>query len=232
MTEPVYDFDAWLDGASLTQKSVEILQNPALLSRWDDLQRRYEHAQQVGQAEVGIEDVSPLAALEAEADELLAEIEASRSVWHVRALTDEDVAAIMAAHPITPAPQFGGQVPSVQPNPTEAQAKAFLGAYTAYGAKLEAWKAEHAAELEAHEKATADALLARGAEKVARAVVRVEQGGATVTDRVSVEQVIALERRIGKAQISKIIAAIDAATTDEPEVPAGFLSRRSGADQT
>jgi hypothetical protein len=224
-------FDDWLDGATLAQGSVEILQNPALLSRWDDLQRRYERAQQIARGEGGITDDNPIAALEAEAEQLLADIEASRTSWHVRALTSDDLAAILAAHPLQDEPRFRGKIPSVQPNPTETQAKAFLGMYNAYRAQLERWQDEHAEEIEAFQQHVLDVNLACGAEKVARATVRIEQDGRTVAEHVSVEQVIRLAARIGDPQVNRIITEIDELSETAPEVPPSFLSRTSGSDQ-
>lgn len=223
-------FDEWLQGASLTEGSVEILQNPALLSEWDDLKRRYERAQQIAKGEGGITDDNPVAELEAEAERLLERIEASRTVLHVRALLPDDLAAILAAHPVKPGPRFSGKIPSVQPNPTEVQAKAFLGMYASYEAQLDQWKEENAAAIDAHRQETLDALQAQGAEKIARAVTRMEQGGRLITTRLTAAQVIQLAARIGDVQIRRITAEIDRVSNEAPEVPASFLSRTSASD--
>lgn len=220
-------FDEWLAGASLAHGSVDILQNPSLLGEWDDLVRRHERALQIAQGEGGIADDNPLAALEAEAEDLLARLEASRTTFHLRALTPDDDDAILAAHPVKPGPKFDGRIPSVRENHTEAQAKAFLGMYASYEAQLNRWQEEHADEIDAHRKATLDALQARGAEKVARAVVRIEQGGRVVATSMTAEQVIRMQKRIGEAQIQLIIDKINQVSKTAPEVPAGFLSRTS-----
>jgi hypothetical protein len=223
-------FDEWLAGASLAHTSVEILQNPGLLGEWEDLERRHARAKAIAQAEGGITDGDPLGELEAEAESLLERIEASRTTFHLRALTPEDNAAILAAHPVKPGPRFAGKIPSIQPNHTETQAKAFLGMYASYEAQLNRWKEENAEEIDAHEKDMMDALLRQGAEKVSRSVVRIEQGGRTISTHLSADQVIALEKRIGQPQISAIIAAINTVSETAPEVPTGFLSRTSGSD--
>lgn len=228
--DPAIDFDAWLSGAGLAQGSVEILQRPALLGQWDDLRRRYERAQQAAKGEGGIADDNPLAELEAEAEALLAEIEASRTVLHVRALIPDDLAAILAAHPVTPGPQFRGKVPSVQPNPTETQAKAFLGMWQACALEKERWEADNAGAIDAHRKSVMDALEAQGAEKISRAVASVEQGGRVVASHITVDQVIKLARTIGDPQVNKILAEIDRVSESAPEVPASFLSRTSASD--
>lgn len=224
------EFDQWLMGAGLPHASVEILQNPALLGEWDDLQRRYERVKAIAQAEGGITDSDPTGELEAEAEDLLARLEASRTTLHLRALTPDDLDAILAAHPVKPGPKFDGKIPSVQPNPTELQAKAFLGMYASYEAQLNRWQEEHADEIDAHRQATMAALQAQGAEKVARSVVRIEQGGRIVAERITAEQVIALQKRIGDPQIKVILAKIKEVSEGVPEVPPGFSSRTSGSD--
>lgn len=232
-TEPALDFDAWLAGAGLAQGSVEILQKPALLAQWDDLARRYERAQDLAAAgEAGITDEAPHADLEREAAELLAELEASRTILHVRALIPSDLAAILAAHPVKPGPQFRDKIPSVQPNPTENQSKAWLGMWEAYGLRKEEWEADNAAAIDAHREETLAALLAQGAEKVSRSVTRVEQGGRVIAEHITVDQVMKLAEMIGDAQVSKIIAKIDEVSAAAPEVPAGFLSRSSASDRS
>ncbi len=129
-----------------------------------------------------------------------------------------------------PGPRFTGKIPSVQPNPTETQAKAFLGMYASYEAQLNRWQDEHAEEIDAHRQATLAALQAQGAEKVARSVVRIEQAGRTIADRITADQVIALQKRIGDPQIKVILAKINEVSENVPEVPPGFSSRTSGSD--
>lgn len=219
----MFDFDSWLAGAGLPQSSVEILQRPELLARLADMERRARRLS----ADRGIADDDVVGDVAA----LLAEVEASRTVWFVRALTSEDVDAILAAHPIDPTPRFTGRLPAVVPNPTEAQARAFLGMWESYEAQRERWQAEHAADLEAHAARSVEAMRARGAERISRAVVRIEQQGQVIADHVTVVQAMALPRVLGEPQVAAILAAIDAASDSVPEVDPDFLSRISGGDQ-
>ena len=226
------NFDDWLSTATLSRASAEVLQRPDLLSLWDDLARRWERAERVAAAsERGIEDADPMAEMETEATALLAEIEASRTVFHVRGILPADVEAIEAAHPIPTQPRFTGKLPSVQQNATEAQSKAFLGMWESYRLQQERWESEHADELAEHRARTLEALRFRGAERVARATVKVEQGGSEIASSLTVEQVLALADRIGEPQLLLILAAIDKASTAEPEVDTSFLSKRSGSDR-
>ena len=225
------DFDAWLDGTSLTTVSVELLQTPGLLSEYEDWQRRYHRAKAARHPERSAADRDPVVALEAEGEALLERLEASRTTWHVRALTADDRDAIMAAFPNpTPPKGFDENPPRIGNSPTEAQAKAFSQGWEAYRERERRWVDEHRPELEAYSKALAEASTQRGAEEVSRAVVRVEQGGRTIAEHITSEQALQLSGKIGDAQLNVLIEAIGRAARDVPEVPVGPLSRGSGDD--
>lgn len=225
------DFDAWLGGASLVQASAEILQDGGLLARWEDLRTRWDRAEGMAPAERSISDPDPMAELEREAQELLDAIEKSRTTFVVRGLLPSDLTAITAAHPVTKAPEFVGKKPAIVASPTEAQSKAFLGMWESYSLQREEWNAAHAEEIDAHRRDTMEALRSQGAERVSRAVVRVEQGGRVIATKLSPEQVLALAERIGEPQLALILAAITRASDEAPEVDADFLSRNSGGGQ-
>ena len=231
MNDETSDFDLWLANATLAQSSVEVLQDGGLLARWDDLKARWERAEKMDAGERGIEDVDPLAGLEVEARELLAEIEASRTTFVVRGLLPSDVKAIRAAHPVTDPPKFTGKMPSVTQSPTEAQAKAFLGMWESYQLQRERWEADNAEAIEDHQAETAAALLLQGAERIARATVRIEQAGRVIATRITAEQVVQLADRIGDPQITLILGAIQKASENAPEVSPSFLSQHSGSDR-
>ena len=225
------DFESWLSGASATTTSIEILQTPALLGRYESWLRRYNRARA---ADVGSErsasDPDPVKALEAEGVALLDEIERSRSTWHVRALSGDDNRGIIEAHPDPVAPEgFTEKPPRIVTSPTEAQAKAFSQGYEAWSHRQQLWVSENRAQLEAYGEALRQINVDRGAEKIARAVVRVEQGGRVVTERVTAEQALALPARIGEAQVAVLLDAINRASTEVPEVPLGPLSHGSGS---
>ena len=225
------DFDAWLDGASITTTSVDILQQPSLLGEYEAWLRRYQRAKQVDHGEYAMGDPSPITALEAEGEQLLTRIEQASSTWHVRALTAEDDRAIRAAHPDPEAPAgFTEDPPKLVASPTEAQAKAFSQGYQAWSARQQKWLTDNRATLEAYGDALRKVAEARGAEKIARAVVRINQAGRTIAERVTAEQAITLPGRIGEAQVTVLMAAIDRASSEVPEVPMSPLSHGSGSD--
>lgn len=226
------DLEAWLGGATVAEASVEVYQRPDLLARIEEWRRRYERAEQsdVGERSAGEED--PLAALEAEGEALVAELEASKSVWFLRALSSADEKAIDEAHPFPERPSvFAEKPPFMQARPTEAQARAFSQAYEAWGVRKKMFDAEHAASMDAYVQGATSALIARGAEKIVRALSRIEVGGEVIASSITLEQAMGLPARLGEVQVGKIIEAIDAATNLEPGVPAPFSRRGSGTTQ-
>ena len=226
------DFDAWLDGASLTTTSVDILQNPGLLGDYEDWRRRYERAKNASHGELAAGEADPLKTLTAQGEDLLARVEQSRSTWHLRALTSDDDRAIIAAYPTPAAPAgFDESPPKITTAPTEAQAKAFSQGYQAWERRQQLWLEAHRAELEEYGEALRLVADQRGAERLVRAVVKVEQGGRTVADRITVEQALSLPGRIGEAQVKVLMAAVERASNAVPEVPIDPLSHGSGDDQ-
>lgn len=225
------DFDAWLAGASITTTSVDILQNPALLGEYEAWLRRYQRGKVIDPGEYSMGEANPIAALEAEGEALLGRIEESRSVWHVRALTGDDDRAILAAFPDPAAPAgFDEQPPKIAPSPTEAQAKAFSQGWQAWQVRQEKWLADHRADLDAYGEALRHIADQRGAERISRAVVRIEQSGRTIATHVSAEQALTLPGKIGEAQVTVLMDAIRRASNEVPEVPVGPLSHGSGSD--
>lgn len=229
------DLEAWLGGATVAEASVDVYQRPDLLARIEEWQRRYERAEDFerqtgGERSAGEED--PLAALDAEGEALLADLAASRSTWYLRALSSADEQAINAAHPLPERPAtFSEKPPVMQNRPTDAQARAFIKAYEAWQARGEQYRLEHEAESEAWAQSTTAALIARGAEKIARSVARIEVGGEVIATAVTLEQARSLPERIGEVQVGKILTAISAATELEPTMPAPFSRRGSETTQ-
>lgn len=228
----ISDFDAWMNGASLTQTSVDVLQRPDLLGRYQDWHRRWQRAK-AGAGERSAAEKDPLLALEVEGEQLLDELEASRTTIYLRGLVSDDVEAIEAEFPEPPKPPIYEQLPpEPQRNPTEAQAVAYIRSHEAWQTRRDAFNTQHRAAQEAWAKATTEVLAMRGAEKLARAVVRIEQAGHVVATSMTVEQARRLPSVIGESQVALILDEIDRASNVAPEVPLGPLSRGSGGDQT
>lgn len=233
---PTLDLDAWLDGATVQQASVDILQRPDLLARWQDWERRYDRAEATSKtaaAELSFGEESPLAELEREGEDLLEEISASRATWYMAALDSDDIQAIVDAFPEPAKPQpFTRALPSLQKSPTDAQARAYLKAFQAWEHDRDQYNADHRDEQDAWARAAQAMMIDRGAEKIVRSLDRIEVRGQVIATSITHEQALGLTKRIGEAQVAAILTAVDAATSEEPVVPADFSRRASETDPT
>ena len=229
-------FEAWLNGATVTERSVEIMLDGALLGRWDDWSRRYERAERgaaVNERSAG--EVSPLRALEVEGAQLLEDIQAARATWFVRGLQEDVVKAVDAAFP-APAPSWGRfsvPPPVVPDNPTEAQADAFLKAVGLWEEQRTQFNEDNAEAMQAHLVLMREVKLSRGYERVARGTVRIEQGGEVLFTAVTADQARAFHQKLGDHEFMKIVGAIETATTTPADPPgeADFLLMVSAQTQ-
>lgn len=233
---PDFDLDAWLDGATVTQVSVEILRDGALLGRWSDWERRYNRAKMLAKdnPDAGLGDENPLAELEAEGEDLLADMRNARSVWFLRALSSDDAEAIETAHPMPEVPPMFEEAPPAPPKQvplTEAQAEAYVRSHKAWEERRDLFNLNHKAEHRAWGVEVAAVKKARSAEKLSRALVRIEVDGRVIADRLSLGQARELPVKIGEVQEGMLLEAVDEASSAEPEIPAGFLSRSSEIDR-
>lgn len=221
----------WLAGATVAESAVEIYQNAALLGRIEEWEGRYARAESADDSESVLGEASQTQALEAEGRGLLAELEASKSVWYMRALSSQDGLAIEGAHPLPERPaRFEEKPPFLQARPTEAQARAFIKAMEAWEARREAFAEAHRADAEEYVAAATKALVARGAEKIVRSLSRIEVGGEVIAESIAIDQARSLGERIGEAQLGKILGSIEAATNAEPSMPAPFS--RASSEET
>lgn len=96
-----FDLDAWLDGAQLAQRSVVVYGRPDLIGRMDDVARRLEAAERAAEDDEGsLGESSEVAHLREQAETLVAELEASKSVWYVQGLAPEVGERLVREHPI------------------------------------------------------------------------------------------------------------------------------------
>jgi hypothetical protein len=226
-----FAFDAWLDGATVAQASVDILQDGSLLGRYQEWERRYDKARQLTRddAETSLDDDNGISALEAEGRELIARMQAAHSTWYLRALTSADQRAIDEAHPLPPSPpQFDEPTLTLQDRATDAQARAYLAAVQAQGKREATFNEAHAVEREAWTVKARAVIEARGAERIVRSLDRIEVAGRVIARTITLERALSLPEKIGEAQTAVIMTAIQAATEAEPEVPAPFSRSNSG----
>lgn len=87
-----FDLDAWIDGSKPTERSVTLVGRGDLVAEAEAVLRRYEVAKRIPKHDRGINDDTP-ESLEAQLEQLYAEMEASRTTWFLRALLPEQVQA-------------------------------------------------------------------------------------------------------------------------------------------
>lgn len=234
-----FDFDAWLGGATISEVSVDIFQNGELLGRVNEWQRRYKRAEQIEKDTTGehsVDEPSTLTTLEEEGATLLAQLEESKTVWFLRALTAEDEIAIAAAFPSpkNPVKEFTEPAPLFIKNPTETQAAAYLSALKNWEAREEKFYSKQLSsdEYEQYLEKHRDVSAARGAERIHRAFVRIEKAGQVISNAApSTSQIRRFPAAIGELQVAKLTKAIEDASNAEPEVPGDFLHLISRNDQ-
>lgn len=232
-TDLPFDFERWLTEARIAQGTVEILQRPDLLADYQDWQRRYDRAQKLAQAapdERTIGDGDPLAELKEEGRNLAAAIRAARTTWYLAALSFPDEEAIEQAHPIPDPPiRYARQLPSLPQNATETQSAAFLEAIKSWQIGRELFEAENASKLDPWREQVKQQVRHRQAERIVRSVMSIKDADGTVHKvKLTVDQVLRLERTIGSTQIDKLITEIDRLGSDSPTAPEAdpaFLSR-------
>lgn len=129
-SEPVpveWDFDAWIDGAALAQRSVTVYGRPDLIALMEDADRRRTIlAKAADDPEVTLAEQGDLEAVNAELARLLQEYEASKSTWYVQALTADALRTLDDTCP----------VPDLPAKPTPEQTRAFTDAMDERGLHL------------------------------------------------------------------------------------------------
>lgn len=205
VTADVFDLDEWLSTGTLARRSIEMFNNPDLAAEYDVLAIRLEDARQrAGDAPEGegtLGDESEVNAILAEMEELYARWQASKAVWTVRALLEQEIEAIGDEIP-EPA------VPDIIANPTPEATTPDTAEYAAHQAAGRAWRAAHEAVIDE-----------RSIAMLALAVVEVRAAQGVVTS-VTRDQIRALRGRPhGKAQATRLLNAVSSATTGEVDVP-------------
>lgn len=97
-----FDLDAWLSGASRPTRSVEVYQRGELLASLDELARKIELAEALGEGERSLSDPSP-ARLRAKYAELSEEFAAGALTVRVQSSTAEEERKIIASRTATKA---------------------------------------------------------------------------------------------------------------------------------
>jgi multidrug efflux pump subunit AcrA (membrane-fusion protein) len=224
IAEDDFDLDDWLSTGTLARRAVAIYNDPALAAEYDILAEQVEAAERAAvaglsaggaAAEAAMGDDTDLPELYEEMARLHERWEASKAVWIVRALVEDEVDAITKLHPDPEIPELI----RVEKKPGEV------------------WSEEQLAAGRQYREQRAAALTARNLAMIAKAVVEVRtpRGVRRTTDTrpaVTVEQMRALRGRPhGEAQTARLLQAVESATTGEVEVPRPTSPGRSGSDR-
>src|SRR5690625_1912703 len=111
MSNEDFSLLSWIETGTVAERSVTHYNDQAAYSDYLDWERRYEEAESNhgpdGEEVLGSRDV--FAELDAEGEQILERLESSKSVWTVRALSNEELEEIDADHPLPKEPTPPGR---------------------------------------------------------------------------------------------------------------------------
>lgn len=220
-----FDLDAWLDGGSVSQRSVPIYSRPDLIADFEEWERRYALAEEraKGQSEeTSLGDTDELDALKGEGEEIHAKWLASKAEWRVRALDDED-----EIRPITGRKPIYDDLPEFpEPEPKQPRdfghgkpSEAYVAAHTAWRARRDAYLAEQKPAQDGLDKKRSEAEDEANLEMIAAAVVSIEFANGRTACGVTVDQLRKMRKVIGTRQVTRLLHAATLATMAEPTMP-------------
>lgn len=226
------EFDSWLGGATISKRSVPIYAKPGLFAEYEDLQRERDRLEAENEGEPSMGD-SRLSEIDERVGEIHEEWVASKSVWVVRALGDEDYSAVkdsmkadgLAEVKLLEEPEEPDELP-------EKHSLADERALAKAAEKFQAAKARYDEDKPANDKARTEFANELNIRIVSRAVVEIRFASGNVTTGITVERLRTLREKLGQRQILSLMNAASIATYQEPEIPANFSRRTSEDDQT
>lgn len=209
-------FDAWIGGATLAQKSVDIYGNPGLFAEYEQLDRELKIAKAAGESEEASMGDSRVADIEERMVALYGEWMASKSTWTVRGLPKPDSKELSEKYPDRPLPELADDA-------DDTAKAAYAAAVVAYDANVDA----------------------RNYAVLERTVMKIQFGDGRVMEAVLADdevmiakpaitaaQLAKLRERLGEVQYIKLIGASKLAALKEPVIPAPFLRSNSKGDKT
>lgn len=226
LSDPVdFNVDDWIAGGKISERSVDVYSKPGLRARYDDLARQYDTALAARDAAPGTDmGDTTIPDLVEQLDAVRQEFLDSKVTWYVRALDSDDTDAIRDAVDASGHAKPGDAPAGPEPLPDDATDED----RAAHAEKVKA----HEKALRAHQRAVEEFKLERDAQLIARATTRLVHPGGRVATSVTVEQVKALHKVLGRPQVMPLLGAIGQATAEEPEVPIPFWLEPSPDDQT
>lgn len=203
MTE-AFDLLDWVETGTVGRREVVIYNDPALAAEMDRLRVEHDKASEAPDGERGVGEKSDVARIEAEMEAVYERWQASKAVWTVRALSQDEVQAVL------------DEIPSPKrPQPVKEDARKSLETRAAeqveYEAAVEVWKNESRKVLDE-----------RNLHMISAAVESVvtPKGAAS---SVSVDVLRAIQKRPhGTVQLGRLIGALNELTSGEVVVEAPF----------
>lgn len=203
-----FDILEWIESGTVAQRSVVIYNDPAVAAEFETLQRRLDVAEKVkasGESSMG--DRDEVAEILGQMDALYARWQASKATWVVQALSDERIRELIEEHPVPSRPE---------PIAEDADDDAKQG---------------HAAAIKSWAEAFQVAQDERNLAFISAAIVRVETPKGNATS-VSVEALRKMRKAPhGKARTEQLLAAVNAATQGDVEIPAPKSHEPSRTDR-
>ena len=210
--EPL-NFEEWLGGVRAPVTTAHIFKRPDLIAELDKLQDLKERGQHPELFEPTLGERSKL-------DQVRRELEESLVIFHFAPIDEDDDRAILAALPDPDGePVFSEAPPALPQRATDKQSEAFLAAHRAWQERKEAWARENREVIADHQRRLVDVYNDRGAERLARSLVAIEEGDVKRDVRWTADQIKQLRRRIGGPQLGLLIEAMQEANTRAPKVP-------------
>ncbi len=241
-----FDLQNYMDTATLVERSVDVFNKAGLIGRLEQWRRRMD-AYDVLHPSTGEPTLDEREALlsdpantvreelEAEGEELLAELQASKTTWFFGALTTDDVEDIHATFPMPhyPFKPLDIPLPTGSADSTEKKAEAYLTALKAYIDLQEAHrlKFESSPEAEQYLIAVQKVRQDRAALKITKAFRRIEQDGEAVSTSLTEDQAKHLAKAFGDVVLQMMDEAIDEASREYVDLSADFLPSNSAPTQ-
>lgn len=223
-----FDLDAWIGGAAVAERSVEIFARPDLVGTMEEWDRRYTLAEKRAKAagdEASLADDDELAALAEEGERIHAAWLASKADWRVRALdVDTEMLPIARSAPEYPdLPAFTEPEPKAPRDHAGGKPSAtYLAAHTAWQERQTAFLAAQKPEQDDLNRKRETAQDEVNLRLIAAAVVSITFANGNVVEGVTVDQLRAMRTKLGGPQVKKLLDAAQLATLAEPAIPVPF----------
>lgn len=231
-----FNLDDWINGGSVTRRSIDIYSRPDLYAEYEELERRLQNAlarAQVDEASLADTEDEELVELREAIQENYDAWLASKSTWRVRALDPEDeIAPLQETIPkYDDLPTFPEKAPVAPRDRAGNATKAFEERLAAWEKRRDEYIEGQAGEAKALMEKRVKAAEQYDLDCIALAVETIEFANGAVANGVTVEQLRKMGKGIGPQQVKRLLLAALQATTEEPTIPVPFSQTASKGDR-